>query len=135
MRALLATFVLLTAPALAAEPFTCPPGIEITPQATVKPVPGWQALPMAERHPLDGARLFDGDPAGMADLVPDQNTATLNVWQLQPGMSYTFVCTYAGTVMTMAAKVPTGAKQCSAAKKTLANTRPPNNTYIDASCR
>jgi hypothetical protein len=135
MRVLTAMFALLTCPVLAADPIACPPSIHVTPQATVQPVPGWQPLPMAEHFVLRGARLFDGDPADLADLIPDRNDAAGMAWQLQPGMSYTFVCTYAGTEMTMAAKVPAGLKQCATSKKTLANSRPPNNTYIDASCR
>jgi len=135
MRAFIFTALLLNGPAIAAETFICPPFIKLTPHATVQPVPGWQPLPMAEHHVLTGARLFDGDPADLADLVPDKNNAAGMAWQLFPNMSYTFVCTYAGTEMTMAAKVPTGAKQCATATKTFINSRPPNNTYIDASCR
>jgi len=135
MRALICAALLLSSPAISAETFTCPPAIKLTPQAIVQPVPGWQPLPMAAHHVLNGARLFDGDPADLADLIPDQNNAAGMAWRLFENMSYTFVCTYGGTDMTMAAKVPAGVKQCTVSTKTLANVRPPRNTYIDASCR
>ena len=135
MRALLAGFVLLTAPAMAAEPLTCPPSIVFTSQANVEPAQGWRPLPFPERRPLLGARLFDGDPSGMADLVPDKITPALTTWKLEPTMTYTFVCTYKDTELTFAAAVPKGAAQCTIAQKRFTTGAPPRGTYIEATCQ
>ena len=135
MRALVTSLVLLSAPALAAERIVCPPSISVTAQVTVKEAPGWRALPFPEHHPLASARLFDGDPSGMADLVPDKNTPAAISWTLYPEMSYTFVCTYNGTAVSYAAVVPKGAALCSVASKPFTSGRPPRGTYIEAACQ
>lgn len=71
----LTLFMLPTTSALA-EPIPCPPVIEMTPQVSVKPIPGWRPLKVVERHALADARLFDGDPAGVADLTPDKSATS-----------------------------------------------------------
>ena len=127
--------VLLTTPSLAAEPFSCPSAISFTAQVNVQVVPGWKPLPMPERHALAGARLFDGDPADMADLVPDRITPPLTSWKLSPDRHYTFVCIYNGTEVTFAAGVPKSAAMCSVAVKRFTSGQPPRGTYIEASCQ
>ena len=116
MRALLATFVLLTAPAFAADPVKCPPHIQLTPQVSITPPPGFTARPQPEYHWLTGADLFDGNPDDRMQLQQERRAQT-DRWDLDSKRAHTLVCLYEGTDMTLSAPLPIGTKRCEAITK------------------
>lgn len=65
----------------------------------------------ATQHALNNASLFDGPPAEMADLVPDESGA-MDKWDLDAVDPY-LVCRYAGTAQIITFHA-TGAKDCEA---------------------
>jgi hypothetical protein len=116
MRALLAAFVWLTAPALAAEPLRCPPHIQLTPQVAITPPAGFTARALPEYHWLTGADLFDGNPDERVQLKPDRIGQT-DRWDLDPARAHTLACLYEGTDMTLTAALPLGTRRCTAATR------------------
>jgi len=116
MRALLPALVLLTAPALAAEPLKCPPHIQFTPQVAFTPPPGFTARQQPEYHWLVGMDLYEGNPDDRVQLQQDRRGQT-DRWDLDAKRSYTVVCLYEGTELTISATVPAGAKRCEATTK------------------
>jgi hypothetical protein len=102
----------LLAAAPAAAELSCPPRIELTPEVRITPPPGWRALPEPQSHWLRGAALYLGDPAGRAQLVPEEDRQRrVSYWDLT-AEPHTLVCEYEGTEMRIAAPVPAGLKRC-----------------------
>lgn len=111
--------LLLLAPAMAAAQdrstlLTCPGSLRLTPRVALEAPAGWRALPAPQTHWLRGARLFSGDPAEEAELVPDNPRPRAYRWTLaahaapQPWL----VCAYEGTEASIAAAVPAAATVC-----------------------
>lgn len=94
-------------PALAAEPFTCPPTIE-TDQTSGG---------MPQSFKFRYVSFFDGDPADLTDLAPDDGpdpTKLTQRWQFTrtPGRPITMICRYHGTSQTVRKEVPPWVKEC-----------------------
>lgn len=107
--------LLLAAPAFAQQSplLACPDSIRLTPAESIEAPAGWRALPAARTHWLRGARLFAGDPAEQAELIPNFPRARNYGWTLDTAS--TLVCEYEGTEATIAAPVPAGAGRCNLA--------------------
>lgn len=97
-----------TGPGWAAE-FACPGTLAVRPAQSVAAPPGWRATDEPEQHYLRGARLFDGEPKDLADLIPERGGWDLGANQ---GRGYTLVCQYEGTEAVLEAKVPDGLRRC-----------------------
>ena len=102
--------MLLTTLALAASlQFDCPATIE-TRQQLLTPQQGWQAFTRNDdgkpdetlSHRLDNLALFDGDPAELAQLKPDNGS-------LRP---LYLVCRYQNSAITLQQALPVGISYC-----------------------
>jgi hypothetical protein len=109
----LAASLFFTRSIAAQEPIACPASIAVA--ETAKEVPGgWQAFADDEIHYLKRIGFFLGHPRGMAEQVPDRDTALRAVWQF-PGKqseNYWIVCRYTDTSMTLVRQLPPGRSQC-----------------------
>ncbi|MBN8890059.1 MAG: hypothetical protein ABS99_04670 [Acetobacteraceae bacterium SCN 69-10] len=103
-----------TAGPAAAAGLACPGTLAIQPQEQVQAPAGWQAASEPQNHYLRGARLFDGDPKDLADLIGERGG-----WDLLPneGRGYTLICQYEGTEATLQARVPEGLRRCTVSRR------------------
>jgi hypothetical protein len=115
--------MLLTTLALAASlQFDCPPAIEVS-QHLLTPQQGWQAVTRnanGEQRDslslrLDNLALFDGDPAELAQLKPDNgdNDETHYWSQLESSLRPLYlVCRYQHSAITLQQALPAGISYC-----------------------
>ncbi|WP_148611077.1 STY0301 family protein [Aeromonas sobria] len=115
--------MLLTTLALAASmQFDCPPAIEVS-QQLLTPQQGWQAFTRNDdgkqdetlSHRLDNLALFDGDPAELAQLKPDNgdNDETHYWSQLESSLRPLYlVCRYQHSAITLQQALPAGISYC-----------------------
>jgi len=115
--------MLLTTLALAASlQFDCPPAIEVS-QQLLTPQQGWQAVTRnanGEQRDslslrLDNLALFDGDPAELAQLKPDNgdNDETHYWSQLESSLRPLYlVCRYQHSAITLQQALPAGISYC-----------------------
>jgi hypothetical protein len=115
--------MLLTTLALAASlQFDCPPAIEVS-QHLLTPQQGWQAFTRNDdgkqdetlSHRLDNLALFDGDPAELAQLKPDNgdNDETHYWSQLESSLRPLYlVCRYQHSAITLQQALPAGISYC-----------------------
>lgn len=115
--------MLLTTLALAASlQFDCPPAIEVS-QQLLTPQQGWQAFTRNDNgkqdetlsHRLDNLALFDGDPAELAQLKPDNgdNDETHYWSQLESSLRPLYlVCRYQHSAITLQQALPAGISYC-----------------------
>ena len=107
---------------------TCPPELSIT-QSVAGPIPdGWNALSrssstmqsiapgaaVATNAPPVSISVFDGPPAELADLIPDNPKAKPQRWTFprnRPRDIYV-VCNYADTRIKVTRKVPADVTSC-----------------------
>ncbi|WP_303843300.1 STY0301 family protein [Aeromonas sobria] len=115
--------MLLTTLALAASlQFDCPPAIEVS-QQLLTPQQGWQAVTRnanGEQRDslslrLDNLALFDGDPAELAQLKPDNGDSDeTHYWsQLDSSLRPLYlVCHYQHSALTLQQALPVGIRYC-----------------------
>lgn len=115
--------MLLTTLALAASlQFDCPPAIEVS-QQLLAPQQGWQAVTRnasGEQRDslslrLDNLALFDGDPAELAQLKPDNGDSDeIHYWsQLDSSLRPLYlVCRYQNSAITLQQALPRGISYC-----------------------
>ncbi|HEH9427268.1 TPA: hypothetical protein SIA29_002176 [Aeromonas sobria] len=115
--------MLLTTLALAASlQFDCPPAIEVS-QQLLAPQQGWQAVTRnasgEQRNSLslrlDNLALFDGDPAELAQLKPDNGDSDeIHYWsQLDSSLRPLYlVCRYQNSAITLQQALPRGISYC-----------------------
>ena len=115
--------MLLTTLALATSlQFDCPPAIEVS-QQLLTPQQGWQAVTRnanGEQRDslslrLDNLALFDGDPAELAQLKPDNgdNDETHYWSQLDSSQRPLYlVCHYQHSAITLQQALPVGIRYC-----------------------
>lgn len=115
--------MLLMAMALGASlQFDCPPRIESR-QQLLSTHSGWQGVSRvlagqpAERlsHRLDNLSLFDGDPAELAQLKPDNgDSSEAHYWSLDKRNPRPFylVCHYQDSSITLQQALPSGVSHC-----------------------
>lgn len=115
--------MLLTTLALAASlQFDCPPAIEVS-QQLLTPQQGWQAVTRnanGEQRDslslrLDNLALFDGDPAELAQLKPDNGDSDeIHYWsQLDSSLRPLYlVCRYQNSAITLQQALPVGIRYC-----------------------
>ncbi|MGL5497545.1 STY0301 family protein [Aeromonas sobria] len=115
--------MLLTTLALAASlQFDCPPAIEVS-QQLLTPQQGWQAVTRnasGEQRDslslqLDNLALFDGDPAELAQLKPDNgDNDEAHYWsQLESSLRPLYlVCRYQHSAITLQQALPAGISYC-----------------------
>jgi hypothetical protein len=96
----------------------CPMKVEVK-QTLAAPPSGWTAG--LDKLPTEaaGVSVFEGPPAEMADLVPDDGkdaTDTRNdIWNLpQSDRGYWLVCHYANTTVTLSRQLPATVTRCEA---------------------
>jgi hypothetical protein len=128
MRVLAIVLPALPALACAAWSLDCPPQLATAQSLAVPPPAGWSALgrtPSAVRDAAAGTAIveasppvsisvFDGPPAAMADLVPDNPNARVPRWtfgKARPRDIYV-VCNYADTRLKLAHQVPAEVSSC-----------------------
>lgn len=115
--------MLLTTLALAASlQFDCPPAIEVS-QQLLTPQQGWQAFTRNDdgkqdetlSHRLDNLALFDGDPAELAQLKPDNgDNDETHYWSQLDGSQRPLylVCHYQHSAITLQQALPAGISYC-----------------------
>ncbi|WP_227095408.1 STY0301 family protein [Aeromonas veronii] len=115
--------MLLTTLALAASlQFDCPATIE-TRQQLLTPQQGWQAFTRNDdgkpdetlSHRLDNLALFDGDPAELAQLKPDNGDSDeIHYWsQLDSSLRPLYlICRYQNSAITLQQPLPVGISYC-----------------------
>src|SRR5579862_8588154 len=104
---------LLTGGLCAADFMPCPARVDVQRQQLAKPVAGWAAAQGSEaRHDLWFVTLYDGEPKGMASLVPDTGSRLKSGWTLAPAGAYWLECHYTQTTIVLSRQVPAGAKLC-----------------------
>ncbi|MEG0009650.1 MAG: STY0301 family protein [Aeromonas sp.] len=115
--------MLLMAMALGASlQFDCPPQIESRQQLLSTPA-GWQGMSRdasgqpSERlsHRLDNLSLFDGDPAELAQLKPDNgDSSETHYWSLDKSNTHPFylVCHYQDSAIRLQQALPSGISYC-----------------------
>lgn len=115
--------MLLMAMALGASlQFDCPPQIESR-QQLLSTHTGWQGMSRdlhgqpSERlsHRLDNLSLFDGDPAELAQLKPDNgDSSESHYWSLDKSNTRPFylVCHYQDSAIRLQQALPSGISYC-----------------------
>lgn len=111
-----AFLTVLAAGTSAAQDIRCPDRIS-TKQTLAQAVPGWTNQLDATPNLLAGVTFYDGPPAELASLVPDETHLkgkVLASWQLIPnaGRQYWLACSYAGTRVTVARALPKELRSC-----------------------
>lgn len=107
MRILLLPLALFAAGAAQAEPFTCPSEIESDQSASGTP----------QSFKFRYVSFFDGDPADLADLAPEEGPGANTLrqrWEFvrQKGRPIVMICRYHATSQTVRKDVPPSVKEC-----------------------
>ncbi len=110
MRVLLLLFAVACgafAPSVSAAQFACPATLETDETAGGAPV----------AYKFRYVSFYDGDPAEMADLAPEDRSQAPRldqVWRFarEPGRPIVMVCRYHGTQATVRKDVPASIKEC-----------------------
>lgn len=130
MRAILATLLIALSPLATAVDWKvdCPARLSTT-QSAGGPIPsGWSAIArttsavqaaapgvaIAAATPAISISVFDGPPAEMADLVPDNTNAKLSRWTFGAARTRDIyiVCNYADTRIKLSRKAPAEVTSC-----------------------
>lgn len=111
-------FTLLLAPTLAFADVGCPQAVTVT-QGLGAPQSGWTAG--LDKLPTEaaGVSVFEGPPAEMADLIPDDGKdaadARSDIWNLpQCDRGYWLVCHYPNTTIILSRQLPAAVTRCEA---------------------
>lgn len=107
MRFLILPFALFAATAVEAKPFTCPSEIESDQTAGGTP----------QSFKFRYVSFFDGDPADLADLAPDEGPSANTLqqrWEFirSKGRPIVMICRYHATSQTVRKDVPLAIKEC-----------------------
>jgi hypothetical protein len=95
--------------------FACPASVEVEGTARLRVPEGFVLAPSPMRHWLRGATLFDGPPAELASLRPNEDARTRrDWWELDPAnpRRYHIICRYEGIEDGLEAMLPAGLRRC-----------------------
>ena len=92
----------------------CPPHLQVETGDTPVVPQGWTLRPERQTHFLRGADLFEGDPAELAQLRPEEDRRARREWWdiYDNGRPYFLICRYEGLEAGIQGEVPRAAKRC-----------------------
>lgn len=115
------------------ETLECPGSLEV--QQTAKEIPGWSPRNPNTASPFYFVEFSDGDPKHSALLLPDGETMvgrnTVLTYSFAPVQEPWVICSYRGTSMMLAKRLPGSVKHC----KVTLDQRPHFQQVLKVECR